>query len=98
MDLPHSRLWLFLADGSCGDCLGLLLSVQEEQEKGGEVGDMHFSIKTKFKYSRTGLGGIAGNAALVSALQKSFANQAQYITNTFQIDHGRSVYGQKYSD
>ena len=40
-------------------------------------------------YSRAGLTGLAGNAALVSALQQSFANQAQYVHNTFQIDQGR---------
>jgi len=32
--------------------------------------------------------GIVGNAALVAALQQSFANQTQFLTNTFQIDQG----------
>lgn len=32
--------------------------------------------------------GIAGNPALVSALQQSFAQQTQFLTNTFQIDQG----------
>ena len=43
---------------------------------------------------RSGLTGMAGNAALVSALQQSFANQAMYVANvanTCQIDQGRSV-------
>ena len=34
--------------------------------------------------------GIAGNAALVAALQQSFANQTQFLTNTFQIDQGEN--------
>ena len=32
--------------------------------------------------------GIAGNAALVAALGQSFAQQTQFLTNTFQIDQG----------
>ena len=40
--------------------------------------------------------GIVGNAALVAALQQSFANQTQFLTNTFQIDQGDNFISNSY--
>ena len=43
-----------------------------------------------YKFSLNFYRGIAGNAALVAALHQSFAQQTQFLSNTFQIDQGEN--------
>ena len=61
----------------------LILCCLASRNRRRERWDFRQGFTDHYSHLRKQKGGIAGNAALVAALQQSFANQTSYVTNTF---------------